>query len=309
MEFPDKIWITEVGPRDGFQSLTDWIDTPIKVEIVRRLFQAGVSRMEVASFISPKAIPQMRDGEDVVAGQEPENLEKSVGLVGNEKGAQRAWDCGLRSLTFVISASKAHNLSNVRKTPEQSLQELAHIRELFPQMRIKLSLATAFGCPFQGEIKDQEIRYVINGAIACGVREVCLCDTIGSAVPSQIRHVADLIRSDYEGQAVLWSLHLHNTRGLAAANTVVAMENGIRRFETAIAGLGGCPFAPGASGNMATEDLVYMAQRMGIETGIDLSKLLEITEFIHGTLGCRVDGRINMSTVNLVQCGERGLEA
>ncbi len=301
MEYPEKLVITEVGPRDGFQSLKKWIDTSIKVDVVRKLFHAGVPRMEIASFISPKAIPQMSDGEEVVAGQKIQDMDRAVGLAANVKGARRAWECGIRTLTFVISASEAHNLSNVKKTRDQSIQELAQIREAFPEMGIKLSLATAFGCPFEGEVKDQEICYVIDKAIAYGVTEICLCDTIGSAVPSQVRHVVDTIQEVYEGKAILWSLHLHNTRGLAAANTIVAMQRGLRRFETAVAGLGGCPFAPGASGNMATEDLVYMAHRMGIETGINLMELLEISEYIHEQLGCRVDGRINMKTVHLVQ--------
>ncbi len=302
MVLPASVRILEVGPRDGFQSISTWIDTPVKLQTIQMLLNAGVDGIEAVSFVSPKAIPQMRDAAQIVEALGPAACdERLFALVPNEKGAKLACQAGLRCLTLVISASEAHNQSNVRKTPAQSLDELEHIVQSCPGVHIKLSLATAFGCPFLGQLPDEALFFVLDGALAAGVRDICLCDTIGLASPDQVDRVLRSVLQRYQGRGVDWSLHLHNTRGLAAANTLAALSLGIDRFESAVAGLGGCPFAPGASGNMATEDLVYLLHAMGIRTQVDLDAVIRTAEFITGAVGCCCDSKINAVTARPVR--------
>lgn len=299
MRFPKKVRICEVGPRDGFQSVVQWIETADKIEVVKRLFEAGVDLMEATSFVSPKAIPQMQDAAEIVQSLKgTPYIGKAFALVPNKKGADRAVENGLSRLAMVISASESHNMSNVRKTPAQSLEELTEIRKVYPQTHIKLSLATAFGCPFGGEVPMDQVQALVDGAVTLGIHDICLCDTIGVAVPTQVSRIVAELKSNYP--QVDWSLHLHNTRGLAAANTVAALEEGIDRFETAAGGLGGCPFAPGASGNMATEDLVYLLDELGIATGVKVNKVIATTEFMTSRTGCSGDSKINSVTIHKI---------
>lgn len=301
MAYPKQVSIVEVGPRDGFQSIKSWIPTDVKIQAIEMLLDAGVDLMEGCSFISPKAIPQMRDADEIASALLGRaDREKVFALIANKKGADRAAESKMKGLTVVISASEAHNMSNVRKTPAESLAELRDIRQSYPEIHIKLALATAFGCPFLGEVPYESICFVIDGALALGVKDICLCDTIGVASPNQVRSLlSDLIRK-YEDDGIDWSLHLHNTRGLAAANTLVALELGIDRFETAVAGLGGCPFAPGASGNMATEDLIYLLQELGIACNADIHKVIKVSEYLTQGIQCCGDSKINSVTVNKV---------
>lgn len=292
-----KIEIVEVGPRDGFQNIDGFIDTEVKIQATLSLLESGVDFIEAGSFISPKAIPQMRDAAQVctrVLETAPAN--KVFALVPNAKGAARAAEAGVKALTMVISASAEHNMSNVRKSPEESLKELRTICSWFPHMHIKLDVATAFGCPFKGEVTIGEIRKLMDGALELGIRDICLCDTIGVANPLQVKHLLDTLLSSYSSRGLSLSLHLHNTRGLAAANTVAAIDLGISRFETAVAGLGGCPFAPGASGNMSTEDMIYLCSELGYETNADLDKVLAVTAYLKGAIGCCADSKINEVT-------------
>ena len=302
MSIPKKVTVTEVGPRDGFQSVKTWIETADKIAVILDLFAAGVDRMEAVSFISPKAIPQMRDAAEVVdAIRGRVDMDRVYALVGNLRGAQQAFDAGVRNITFVISASEAHNLSNVRRTPAESLALLAAVREELPSLHVKLALATAFGCPFTGEVGLDQIRFVLDGALALGVDDVCLCDTIGVASPLLTERLLGSLRELYGFDGALrWSMHFHNTRGFAAANTYAALKLGIDCFETAAGGLGGCPFAPGASGNMATEDLVYMLRDLGIECGVDLDKTLDAAERMSSSLNLCTDSRINRVTMNKI---------
>lgn len=302
MAYPSSITVVEVGPRDGFQSVKPWIDTADKIETVRRLLDAGLPLVECTSFISPKAIPQMGDAAQVVEAlmSLPGAAERLCALVANRKGADRAGEAGLAQIAMVISASPEHNRNNVNKTPAQSLDELRATREAHPDLHVKLDLATAFGCPFQGEVSLEEITFVLDGAVEVGVRDICLCDTIGVALPDQVGRLVRTLRERYVDRDILWSVHLHNTRGMAMSNTLAALEAGVDRFETAVAGLGGCPFAPGASGNMATEDLVYFLDEVDISSGIDLQKVIGISDFITGKIGCCRDSKINATTVHKV---------
>ena len=302
MVYPRSATIVEVGPRDGFQSIKPWIETSEKITACKALLETGIPYLECASFISPKAIPQMKDAAEVSEAllAIPGAADRLYALVGNKKGADRAEAAGIKKIAMVISASPEHNKNNVNKTPAESLDELRATIEAHPDLHIKMDLATAFGCPFRGEVTMDEITFVLDGVIEAGIRDICLCDTIGVAMPDQVKSIFLALQRRYADKDVLWSVHLHNTRGMALANTIAAMEAGVTRFETAMAGLGGCPFAPGASGNMATEDLLYFFRESGISSGVDLDKVIHISEQIVGKIGCTRDSKIDAVTVHKV---------
>ena len=302
MVYPKTVTIVEVGPRDGFQSIKPWIETEDKISTCKALLEAGVPLLECTSFISPKAIPQMKDAAEVSEAllAIPGAAGRLLALVGNKKGADRAAAAGIKKIAMVISASPEHNKNNVNKTPAESLDELRATIEAHPDLHIKMDLATAFGCPFRGEVTMDEITFVLDGVIEAGVRDICLCDTIGVAMPDQVKSIFLALQRRYADKDVLWSVHLHNTRGMAMSNTIAAMEAGVTRFETAVAGLGGCPFAPGASGNMATEDLIYFLRESGVESRVDLDKIINISKTITEKIGCCCDSKINAVTVHKV---------
>jgi hydroxymethylglutaryl-CoA lyase len=280
MKLPSHVKIVEVGPRDGFQNIKTFIPTEVKRQIVEAIVAAGVKDIEVTSFVHPKAIPQMADAADVARAAA---LLQTGGLtlcalVPNLTGAKKAYECGLREVTYVISASEKHNLANINRTREQSLADLAAITAELPGLAVRLGAATTFGCPFAGPVPRGDVFSLIEAALAAGARSVTLCDTIGVGNPRQVH---DLCR-DFLGAfpRVPVALHLHDTRGMGLANTLAGLEAGIATFETAIGGLGGCPFAPGAAGNTATEDTVNMLHAMGIATGIDLPRYLAAVNIV-----------------------------
>jgi hydroxymethylglutaryl-CoA lyase len=304
VNIPEKIRIVEIGPRDGFQSVKQWIPTEHKTTIVKMLLSAGVDFMEAASFVSPKAIEQMKDAPEVIESVKARaDMNRIYALVPNAKGAERAHEAGLSRISVVISASEAHNLNNVRRTPEESLQELKIIRREFPSLEVKLSLGTAFGCPFSGEVSDSKVTFLIDGALDLGITDIALCDTVGVADPLLVGRRVSLLRRRYTAQALDWAMHLHNTRGLAAANAFAALNFGVDKFETAVGGLGGCPFAHGASGHMATEDLLFMAARMGLTSNVDIGVVIKTAEYIRDVVGIPLDSKINSKTCNPVTAG------
>ena len=274
-----KINIIEVGPRDGFQSVRgDFIPTELKKEIIDLLVDAGVKHLEYTSFVSPKAIPQLADAAEVseyVLSKYPD-LDLMV-LVPNMRGATNAHNLGVKKVCNVVSYSASHNKANIRRTHEESLEELQKIMDTYPQMNICVALATSFGCPFEGIPPIQKVVDFTKRVYDMGIRSICLADTIGIADPRQVRdtiHAVTDVMPDCEFQ-----IHIHDTRGMGQANTLAAIECGIKTVQSTLGGLGGCPFAPGASGNTATEDLVYMLQRMGYDTGIDFEKLLAAAKY------------------------------
>lgn len=271
--------LVEVGPRDGFQNIQTFIPTDVKVDIIDRMFRAGVGEMEITSFVSPKAVPQMADAAEVTARVRGRHGDRRlIALVPNLRGAAAAAECGLDAVTLVISASERHNLENVRKTPAQSLADLEQLRRDLPGLKVRLDIATSFGCPFLGEIAPDAVMDLARKGADLGASEVVLCDTIGAADPNQVERLAARAVREL---AVPVGLHLHDTRGLGLANALAGLHAGVRMFETSIAGLGGCPFAPGASGNTATEDLLNMLSRLGVDTGVDMERYLEaVTEAV-----------------------------
>lgn len=285
MKFAQEVQIVEVGPRDGLQNIKAWIPTEFKIELIEDLVAAGIGTMEITSFVHPKAIPQMKDAEivtkSIVSSPNKKGIRTFV-LVPNLVGAKKASECGLAEITYVISASEKHNLANINRTIEQSLGELAVIRTELPTIQIRLDVATAFGCPFLGQVSEDAVMNLIHRAMEIGVNTITLCDTIGIANPKQVYELSDKVSKAFPDMPV--GLHLHDTRGMGLANYLAAMEAGIHIFETSIGGLGGCPFAPGAAGNTATEDLVNMLDRIGVKTNIDVDRLVSISKRLEDEL-------------------------
>ena len=273
-----RVHICEVGPRDGLQNAKHLMSTAAKKAWIRALAEAGLREIEVGSFVPPKLIPAMADTAEVVAFARSIAGLKVVALAPNLKGFQRALDAGAHKVTFPVSASRQHSESNVRMTPDEMVEEVRNCAQFpHPAVEIEGAVSTAFGCTMQGLVpEDDVVRIATRLAEFCD--GVALADTVGYANPAQVRRlfrrVRDAIGDKLEGA------HFHNTRGLGLANALAAYEEGVRHFDSSMGGLGGCPFAPGASGNVITEDLVFMFEAMGIATGIDLAKLFEARKIL-----------------------------
>ena len=272
-----KIEVIEVGPRDGFQSVKadcSLIPTEEKLKVIDELIASGVQHMEFTSFVSPKAIPQLADAAEVtktVLDRYPQA--DLFALVPNLRGAQNAYALGLRKVCYVVSLSKSHNKANINRTHEQSLQAYQEIRRELPNLNVIVDLATTFGCPFEGKYEDpDQVVAFLKDYMDAGMNTCCLCDTIGIADPAQVRRVISALQKAYPSLELM--VHFHDTRGLGMVNTLTAIDMGVTKVQSALGGLGGCPFAPGASGNLSTEDLVWMLNEMGYDTGITFSKIL-----------------------------------
>ncbi len=266
-----EVFICEVGPRDGLQNAKHLMPTEAKKAWIAALAAAGVREIEVGSFVPPKLIPAMADTGEIVAFARSLPGVQVVALAPNLKGFQRALEAGAHKVTFPVSASRLHSESNVRMTPEQMVEEVRRCAQHpHPGVQIEGAVSTAFGCTLQGVVPEEDVL-----RIAAALAEFCDCvalaDTVGYANPAQIRRLFRKVKNEIG--AKLEAAHLHNTRGLGLANALAAYEEGVRHFDSSMGGLGGCPFAPGASGNVITEDLVFMFESMGIDTGIEMEKL------------------------------------
>lgn len=281
MEKRDGIHIVEVGPRDGLQNLQAFVSTERKISLIRHLAASGIREIQAGGFVNPRAIPQFADIRTVISGiLDLEDVTLNV-MVPNLQGARDAIECGLKKIVFFFSVSRSHNLNNVRQTPEESLAALESIvASLMTRsgVTIRVDLATVFGCPFEGFMTMEAILRSVGRVADLGIRDITLCDTVGFGNPKQAREIISNCRVAFPD--ITFGVHFHNTRGLGLANALTAYDMGIRSFDSSIGGLGGCPFAPGASGNIATEDTVFMFSQMGIETGIDITKLIEATAFL-----------------------------
>lgn len=287
MNGTEGVRIVEVGPRDGLQNLETFVPTDRKIVLIRDLAACGLREIQIGGFVHPQAIPQFRDIREVADGLRGLQEVTLTALIPNPAGARDAVAAGLNKLVFFFSVSRSHNLNNVRRTPEESLDALRTIhRELSPDgIEIRVDLATAFGCPFEGCIPVGDVLRTVESTANLDIREITLCDTVGFGNP---RLVEETIRACVERfPDVSFGMHFHNTRGLGLANTLTAYHAGIRIFDTSLGGLGGCPFAPGASGNTATEDTVFLFEEMGVHTGVNLPALLEaarrLRELLPGT--------------------------
>jgi hydroxymethylglutaryl-CoA lyase len=294
MTTAQTILIREVGPRDGFQSWPEFVPTERKLEVIRQLIEAGIQEMETTSFVSPKAIPQMRDATEVLAGAPRAGCIHSP-LVPNLKGATLALDSGADKLAVVISASDAHNLANVRRTINESLSDLRAIFDLARQRGKPVvgSMAVAFGCPYQGDVPEDDVYRLADAYVSGGAASVVLADTTGMATPPRVVRLVKGFAQRFP--EIPYSLHFHNNRGTAMANLYAALEAGADTFDTALGGIGGCPNVPQAAGNLATEDVVYLLEDLGCDTGIDLMKLITAAQRLEAILGRTLPGQVMKS--------------
>lgn len=287
-----RIYIQEVAPRDGFQIEKTFIPTEQKVVLIDELSRTGLAKIEVTSFVSSKAVPNLRDAEEVM-----NNIIRSedivyVVLVPNAKGAERAIASSADEINLVMSASETHNLANVNRNHERSLDEFAEILNMVKGEHITVNgtIATSFGCPFEGTIPGETVLKIVDSYLEIGMDSITLADTTGMATPKHVKQLASQVRKRWPNLEI--TLHFHNTRGMGLANILAGIEAGIVRFDTSLGGLGGCPFAPGATGNVCTEDVVHMLQFMDYETGVDLDRVLEIAKRLPDIVGHEIDGQV-----------------
>jgi isopropylmalate/homocitrate/citramalate synthase len=279
------VTICDVGPRDGLQNEEQTLEPSVRAELVNRLAAAGLPKVEAVSFVRAERMPQMAGAEEVVAGIDRRDGVAYSGLVLNEKGHERFAATGLDELHFTLAATEAFNQRNANRSVDESVEELARIRTDSP---VSVSISVSFGCPFEGEVDSQDVLRLAERVTEAGADEVLFADTIGVGVPRQVRELL----GGATGLGVPVGLHLHDTRNTALANAYAALEAGATVFEASVGGLGGCPFAPRATGNVATEDLVYLFHGEGLETGIDLNALVGVAEWLEGVLGRPLPGRV-----------------
>jgi len=292
-----RLYINDVAVRDGFQIEKAFVPTATKVELVNQLSRTGLHKIEVTSFVSPKAVPALSDANDVLAGIDRVPGVVYVALVPNVRGAQNAAAAPKRpdEVNAVISASETHNRANINRTHEQSLAELPTMIRVAHDagMKITMSLSTTFGCPFEGHVLEETVLEFVERFRAAGVDGISLADTTGMANPRQVRDLtARVLQKFPPPDECFYTLHFHNTRGMGLANVVAGIDAGVRSFDGSISGLGGCPFAPGASGNICTEDMVNMLEDMGHDTRVDLAKLLAVARRIPEVVGHDTPGQV-----------------
>jgi len=278
------ILVSEVGPRDGLQSVRSAMPTAVKHRWIAALAGAGLREIEVGSFVSPKLLPQMADAAEVVREAARIPGLTVLALAPNVKGAQRAFAAGVHKLTMPVSASRMHSMSNIRMTPEQAIAEVARVcalREFFPTAQrpgIEVGISTAFGCTMEGRVPEDRVMQIATMLARAGADSIGLSDTTGYANPVQVRRMFNRLRSEIGDR--MGGAHLHNTRGQGLANVVAALDVGVSTFDASQGGLGGCPYAPGATGNIVTEDLVFLLESIGMRTGVDLGRLIAARSII-----------------------------
>jgi hydroxymethylglutaryl-CoA lyase len=286
-----RLYIHEVSVRDGFQIEPIFVPTDIKVGLINALSHTGIAKIEVTSFTSPKAIPALADAEAVMHQIMRVPGVVYAALVPNQRGCERALSCHVDEINFVMSCSDSHSLANLRMTPQQSLAQCAEIvKEVQGAAVVNVSLSTAFGCPFDGEVPLAHVQAMIERLVDMGIGHVTLCDTTGMANPAQVQRVCSTLTERWP--SIVFTAHFHNTRSMGLSNALAALHAGIDRFDASLGGLGGCPFAPGASGNVCTEDLVHMFHAMGYETGVDLDQLLTLARWMPEIVGHDVPGQV-----------------
>jgi len=285
-----RVTVCDVGPRDGLQNEATHLEPGVRAELVSRLARCGLPRVEAVSFVDPRRVPQMGRAEEVVAASDLVPGTTYAGLVLNEKGYERLVAAGLKEAHIAFACTEAFNRRNQNASVEESIQVSARIvkRAHDDGVRTTITLAAAFGCPFEGEVDPGSVLATAGRVVAAGTDELLLADTIGVGVPSEVRGLVDgALRF-----GVPVGVHLHDTRHTAVANAFAALEAGATVFDAAVGGIGGCPFAPRATGNVCTEDLLYAFHREGVETGVDLDALIEVAEWLSTQLGRALPGRV-----------------
>lgn len=294
MDLPSKVKLREVAPRDGFQSLKDFLPTEHKLQIIEAVVKAGVKDVEATSFVSPKAIPQLRDAADLLA-QVPRQGVTHAAMVPNLRGAQNAIAAKADQLVVVMSATEAHNQENVRRSIDESLGDLDAIFTLAKENNTPVigAVAVSFGCPYQGDVPEEDVFRVVDAYILRGAASIILADTTGMTTPARVERMVVQFKERFP--AVEFILHFHNNRGTAMANLLTALMAGATTFDTALGGIGGCPYVPQAAGNLPTEDVVFMLEDMGVTTGIDLEELIRAAHLLEKFLGYPLPGQVMKS--------------
>lgn len=289
MDYPEKITICEVGPRDGFQSEKP-IATEEKLKVIKLLSSTGLKKIEVTSFVNPKAVPQMADAEQVVNACKQNNIDIILrGLALNVKGVERALECGIDEVKLTVSATESHSQKNANRSVKDAINSISKMVDLCLKAGKPVigSIAVAFWCPYEGKVSLSKIIDICTDFKKIGISEINLADTAGMANPRLIKETLNELR--YRMPELNIVLHLHDSYGMGLANALAAMQIGVEGFETSIGGLGGCPFIPNASGNIATEDLVNMSEMMGINTGLDINKLVSAAEFVENLVSHKLE--------------------
>ena len=287
-----EVKVTEVGPRDGFQSEKTILKTEDKIDIINNLIEAGFPRIEVSSFVSPKAIPQLADAESILSKVNRSSKTTLAALVPNSRGALRAVEAKLDEIVVFLSASESHNKKNVNRSVDESLQGFREIADIAGKNNIPIQgdIATAFGCPFEGNISPKKLADISKEYKQMGFKGVTLGDTTGMATPVVVKDAIKSIRDNVPGFDI--TLHFHNTRGVGLANVMTGLNEGITDYESCFGGMGGCPFAPNATGNICSEDLIYLLHEMGIKTGIDLDKIILVAKKVENLVGHKLPGQV-----------------
>jgi hydroxymethylglutaryl-CoA lyase len=289
---PRRVYINEVAVRDGFQSEPHFVPTDEKIRLIDGLSRTGLAKIEVTSFVSPKAIPHLRDAAEVMAGITRQPGVIYVALVPNAKGAERALAAGANEINLVMSIGESHNLANMRMTCAQSLEQFRAVMRIVAGSPVKVngSIATAFGCPFDGRQPLSRVLWAAESYLALGMHGLTLADTIGMADPVQVETYCRGVREAFPD--VPLTVHFHNTRGMGMVNVLAALAAGVNSIDASLGGIGGCPYAPGATGNICTEDTVHMLEACGIGTGVDLDALLALARELPALLGHDVPGQV-----------------
>ncbi len=280
----EKIRLNEVVSRDGFQMEPKFIPTADKIDLINGLSDCGYAKIEVTSFVSPKAVPMLRDAGEVMAGIRRASSVKYTALVPNTRGAQRAIEAKIDELNFVMSATEKHNLANLRMSRSDSYKELSNISKVADgRVPINASLSCGFGCAIEGAVEQQIVLEWIARFEELGIREITVCDTVGVASPGQVARMASMLRERFRGLS--FTFHFHDTRGMGLANVLVSVQEGVTSFDGSLGGLGGCPYAPGATGNICSEDAANMLETMGYDTGVDVKKLVALACRLRNLVG------------------------
>jgi|TARA_R100001143_G_C3359757_1_gene134757 hydroxymethylglutaryl-CoA lyase len=291
MQERQRVYIQEVSVRDGFQIEAKFVPTEQKIELINALSRTGLAKIEVTSFTSPKAIPNLADAEAVMSQIDRVPGVVYAALVPNVRGCERALACNVDEINLFMSASRTHNLANIRMTPEQSLEQFQKVADFTgDKAMLNASVSTAFGCPFEGEVPADRVMDLIQRYVDMGIQGVSLCDTTGVANPTQVRELCERVRKRWP--SLVLTLHFHDTRAMGLPNVMAALSAGVDRFDASLGGLGGCPYAPGASGNVCTEDMVHMLEAMGYDTGVALEPLLDIARLLPEIVGHEVPGQV-----------------
>jgi hydroxymethylglutaryl-CoA lyase len=291
MTRPAVDWV-EVGPRDGLQSWPGSVPTPAKVGLITGLLECGFRRVEATSMVHPKWVPQLADAEAVLEAL-PDRMANLRVLVPNRRGLERAQQAGVRNVAVTVAATDGYNQHNLNRSVTQTLEEIRELVEVASRDRVVVdaSVSVAFGCPYEGEVSPEQVASVATALAEIGIEEIALADTVGVANPAQVERLFESMKAALP--AVRWGAHFHDTRGAAMANLLSALETGVSLFEGSVGGIGGSPFAPGAAGNLCSEDAIAMLESMGVETGVDVRRLIEVARGLERTLGARLPGKVH----------------